>query len=512
LLGTDGNPLDPVTDISDTGSEADTQDDGTIITVDNPADEGTGDDPTVLNLPLVPSPLSVSGTVFLDTNRDGVLDANDDPTAGAGYTVNLLDEDGNIVDTAVADANGFYEISGFPVGTYTVQFVDPDGVVAGESEAFTLNLANPTQTDVDFPIVLGAGESISSLTITKVVANRITDVRIGDLVPYRIEVANSDPILVGPATVVDRLPAGLVYIPGTAQIDGVDASPVEAGPQLTFAELFVPANGSVVITLSARVGPTAPTGNLTNTATLLDGTTGEMIDDPAEAVVRRVPEHVFDCSDVIGTVFDDVNRNGYQDGPYRDAGVTDQSYAGGKGKLSPVPESGDVAGEPGLAGVRVATVNGTLITTDAHGRFHVPCAELPSSIGTNFILKVDERSLPSGYRMTTENPRVVRLTAGKFAKMNFGATIGRVIDITLSGTAFVSGAQPTAKLEAAVRNLSRTLAREPSVVRLAYVAGNDAEVKQGRARMRAVEKMLKRMWRQNGTYKLTIEKTIKRRQ
>ena len=260
-----------------------------------------------------------------------------------------------------------------------------------------------------------------------------------------------------------------------------------------------------VITLSGRVGPNAPTGNLTN-RTFAVGPTGEPLSNTAEAIVRRVPEHVFDCSDVIGKVFDDRNGNGYQDG-LDGAAVSDQSYVSGKYDLPP----DEAVAEPGLAGVRIATVNGTLITTDDFGRFHVPCAELPSSIGTNFILKVDERSLPSGYRMTSENPRVVRLTAGKFAKMNFGASLSRVIDITLSGTAFARGAEPTAKLADAVRNLSRTLRSEPSVVRLSYVASTQEEIRMGRARMRAVEQLLRRAWRRHGTYKLTIEKTIQTR-
>ncbi|WP_163269644.1 hypothetical protein [Chelativorans alearense] len=105
----------------------------------------------------------------------------------------------------------------------------------------------------------------------------------------------------------------------------------------------------------------------------------------------------FGCSDVIGTVFDDRNGNGYQD-----------------------------AGEQGLPGVRLATVRGWLVTTDAHGRFHVVCAnEEAGRIGSAFIMKLDARTLPTGYRLTTENPRAVRLTAAKTAKLNFGASIGR---------------------------------------------------------------------------------------
>ncbi len=50
LVGIDGTPL-TVDDTSDTGSEPDANDDGTIVAIDNPASVGTGDDPTVINLP-----------------------------------------------------------------------------------------------------------------------------------------------------------------------------------------------------------------------------------------------------------------------------------------------------------------------------------------------------------------------------------------------------------------------------------------------------------------------------
>ena len=51
--------------------------------------------------------------------------------------------------------------------------------------------------------------------------------------------------------------------------------------------------------------------------------------------------------------------------------------------------------EKGLPGVRLATVNGELITTE--GRYSVPCAMIPdAAIGSNFILKLDTRTLPTG--------------------------------------------------------------------------------------------------------------------
>ncbi|WP_309085984.1 hypothetical protein [Chelativorans sp.] len=117
----------------------------------------------------------------------------------------------------------------------------------------------------------------------------------------------------------------------------------------------------------------------------------------APALPAGAAAQSFECAEVIGKVFNDRNGNGLQD-----------------------------RGEKGLPGVRVATPKGWLIITDEHGRFHVACADMPEgSLGSNFIMKVDTRSLPTGYRLTTENPSMVRLTAGRMAKLNFGAAVPR---------------------------------------------------------------------------------------
>ncbi|MGE8473017.1 MAG: hypothetical protein ACN6QC_17325, partial [Paraburkholderia hospita] len=97
-------------------------------------------------------------------------------------------------------------------------------------------------------------------------------------------------------------------------------------------------------------------------------------------------------------------------------------------------------GEPGLANVRIATVNGVLATTDAEGRYHIACAAIPKEgTGSNLVLKLDERTLPSGYRTTSENPAAERATRGKVLKINFGATVHRVVRLALQGAAFEDG-------------------------------------------------------------------------
>jgi hypothetical protein len=121
----------------------------------------------------------------------------------------------------------------------------------------------------------------------------------------------------------------------------------------------------------------------------------------ASATVRNVPDPTFDCTDVTGKVFDDANRNKLQDD-----------------------------GEKGLAGVRVVTTRGLAATTDAYGRFHITCAITPvEGRGSNFVLKLDDRTLPSGYRSSTDEVLVQRATRGKALEFNFGASIHRVIGL-----------------------------------------------------------------------------------
>lgn len=197
------------------------------------------------------------------------------------------------------------------------------------------------------------------------------------------------------------------------------------------------------------------------------------------ARVTILEEAVFDCSDVIGKVFDDKNRNGYQD-----------------------------EGEPGLPGVRLATVKGLLVTTDPHGRFSIACADIPDQdIGSNFIVKLDTRTLPTGYRVTTENPRKVRLTRGKIVKLNFGASITRLVSLDLNAQVFEKGSEALApKWRAGLAQLVAALKADTSTLRITY-AGEDGKL--AKARIRAVTREIERRWKEEGKpYRLSIETRI----
>ena len=80
--------------------------------------------------------------------------------------------------------------------------------------------------------------------------------------------------------------------------------------------------------------------------------------------------------------------------------------------------------EEGIPGVRLATVTGLLIETDAYGRYSIPDVDAGTTgIGQNFVLKVDPATLPQGARFTTENPYVLRIINASLNKINFGVNV-----------------------------------------------------------------------------------------
>ncbi|MCR4265850.1 choice-of-anchor D domain-containing protein [Nitratireductor sp. ZSWI3] len=327
--------------------------------------------------------------------------------------------------------------------------------------------------------VLALPAPVSDITVTKVANLRF--IRRGEQAPFTIKVTNNGASLASGITVIDTMPSGFRYVEGSATVDGTEATPEIVGRQIRFSNLSVPGNGGMLeIRLRLLALSSAGPGEHVNLASVI-GPDGEELSPSARAVVEIIVEPVFDCGDIIGKVFDDRNGNGYQD-----------------------------KGEPGLPGVRIATVKGWLITTDKYGRFHVACADLPDQrIGTNFIMKLDTRTLPTGYRLTTENPRVVRLTAGKMTELNFGASIGRVVRLDLRDEAFAPGKVELSTVWAAgVDQLIEVLAQQRSVLRLSYIdSSSDPEL--ATARIRHMKKLIADRWRQRKReYPLNIETRV----
>jgi uncharacterized repeat protein (TIGR01451 family) len=270
----------------------------------------------------VPGTATIGTRVWLDANRDGVINPSED---GIGnVTLNLYDTgpdgavgggDDVLVDSATSDTNGFYTFTGLAAGSY---YVDVVGATLPPGLAPTVGTTDPTGVIqlADGQVYTGAnfgyGSAAGSL--------------LGDSVFYD---ANGDGF----------------QDPGEAGIGGVAVT--VTGPSGTFNVVTDPGG----LWLVAGLAP----GNYTvtvNTATLPPGYNTTPTNGPASRVFVLAAGSDFLRADfgfnapagvtgTIGdTVFFDTNGNGVQNG-----------------------------GEPGIAGVTVRLLNagGAVVATTSTG-------------------------------------------------------------------------------------------------------------------------------------------------
>ncbi|GGX41224.1 hypothetical protein GCM10007385_05930 [Tateyamaria omphalii] len=526
FAATGNDPLGlPVTDNSDDGDDTD----GNVL-----------DDPTLVPITAVPTvvltktanvPTRVSGSVFevLFTiaveNTGNVTQADlvltDDMTVFVTPSTLVNVGAPTASGFATGGANGAFDgqsdtntlsagTSLAPGETGTVTIVVQYDTAAGSPSG--TNTASLTSDRIAAAVTASAAVASSEPTSDIVATKRATNSGIlqrGSVVTFELTFENRNTTAESGLTFVDQLPPGLLFLPGSATFNGASTpEPVMNGRSVTWPGQTLAPSEVVMIRLSARL--TGGPGEYINSAYAL-GPTGARVSNTATAAIRVTPEAVFDCGDIIGKVFDDVNGDGYQDPPEalkRSA----NSYAVQRAleKLTPAEIKAD-GGEPGLPGVKLVTPRGDIITTDKYGRFNVPCALLPDgSIGSNFQLKLDDRTLPTGYRVTTENPRVIRVTAGKLAELNFGARLGNLVEIDLTAAAF-AGNGPNAALIKGLQALVEQIRQEPSAIQLRYYRA-DESVETARARLRTAEEALRKAWRGRGTYRLDVDRSVRRLQ
>ena len=229
------------------------------------------------------------------------------------------------------------------------------------------------------------------------------------------------------------------------------------------------------------IGAGVTEGEFVNRALARSSLTGASMSEEAEATVRLVPDPTFDCTDVTGKVFDDANRNGFQDGD-----------------------------ETGLPGVRLVTARGLAATTDNDGRYHITCAIVPNEYrGSEFVIKLDDRTLPSGFRASTRPVQVQRATRGKALKINFGASIHRVVGLDIADPIFEPGSvEMRPQWRPRIKVLLRELATAPATLRLSYVADVEEESLVER-RLEALKSEVLAAWEEkNCCYKLVVESEI----
>lgn len=476
-------------------------------------------DPTIFNNNI---PIALCGTPSVAADKLVTAGPTAQPGGSHDITYSLIAENSGtsrvdnvsiVDDLDAAFGVGNYTITNTSLGVVPAGFgasIEPtfDGsantsvltaggsLEAGETAEVILelnvNIPVGTQTNV---ITVGGDHSLSglplptddasiSITITGsgaangVLVSKTTPVDsapLGARIPYTITFENTGGSPVIGADLIDRLPPGFTYVQNSAEIDGVSVEPVIAQPDLVWSGRDIAPGATTTIRLLTTLGAGVVGTEFTNYAFARNPADGSLLSNQAEATVRLEIESVFQCSHIIGRVFDDLDKDGYHD-----------------------------IGEPGLGGVRLATVNGLLITTDQFGRYHIACDAIPDDrIGSNYILKLDSRTLPTGYRVTSENPRVVRLTRGKLSKINFAASNLRRIVLALDSNSFRS--QDVSLKPEAIQDIARILPileEERAVLVLRY---NDTDSLE-KDRKEAVKDLIGSAWKsRKRPHRLIIE-------
>ena len=326
-----------------------------------------------------------------------------------------------------------------PAGTYSVAYRICEAL-------------NPGNCDTANAIVDVVGDPMA-LRLSKRAQQR--RVKIGDLVRYTLTAENTTSVDAIATTLVDTIPAGFVYVDDSLSVDdGDDAGQLIGTRPLSIAGLDIAAGQQATITYYLRVGAGAGPGIHTNRAIVQDGA-GLPVSNEATADVEVAGDPLLEDALIAGTVFDDRNGNGIQD-----------------------------RGERGIPGVRIASVEGLTVETDAFGRYHLVGIDAGAfSRGRLFILKVDPSTLPGGTTFTTENPRVRRITPGLPARFDFGVKLPEgaigggeaLVDIELGEVLFD---RDSARIPAASKEMLDRLAatvREHGGGRLTIVAHADEE-------------------------------------
>jgi uncharacterized repeat protein (TIGR01451 family) len=318
---------------------------------------------------------------------------DDDPTAGRDWIVaqpedQIAEDDENPQTTGedgeyaydVIDGDYYFDITsdGYDYPSTKTSFPSDRTIVTGsKAEVFTVS---GEIIEMDQPMDF---EGSSLLIVTKD-ANK-KEVSIGDVITYTVYIENTGSSDVDNIHLKDDLAGGLKYLPDTAQLDGASISNPTGTTTKTFDIGTVSANSSVTLKYQVVVGSGVTFGEYENSAWCAFSN-GRTISNISKEKVTVVPDVLFDLGTVIGKVFLDRNQDGIQNEE-----------------------------EPGLSDVRIVTEDGTVITTDQHGKYH-----LSSILPGRHILRADETTLPEDSYFTTDKAKVVDVTAGTLNKVNFG--------------------------------------------------------------------------------------------
>jgi len=230
------------------------------------------------------------------------------------------------------------------------------------------------------------------------------DVVVGDIVTYTVTIQNPTAGDVTAVYIEDKIPAGFKYLKGKAILDGTQITDPTGNRPLTFNIGTVSSGQTRVLKYQLVVGSGVTFGKYKNIAfaKYADGT---VISNTASETVKVIMDPLFDLGTVIGKVFWDWDENGLQ-------AASSTPHA-----ANVEPEAWSLKREAGIPNVRIVMEDGTVITTDKDGKYHVP-----GVIPGRHAFRLDEYSLPEDAYLTTRKVVIENVRPGLTSKVNFGVS------------------------------------------------------------------------------------------
>ena len=215
----------------------------------------------------------------------------------------------------------------------------PDGARA--VNVFTVSSSELTTPVPSNPVVNGVFRS-GNLTLVKTSSPAV--VAYGQTITYTFTVTNRSATgALDTIRVQDTLPAGLEYVQGSSLLNGTEIVPAVDGRTYTWLIPGLAPGASAVITFDAVVTPDAGTQIRNSAVATAVSNNGETKTPPSSAV-NTIDPLIFgrNTADLVGYVFQDVNRNGIYD------------------RAVDLP----------VLNARVILASGRTALTDAQGRYH----------------------------------------------------------------------------------------------------------------------------------------------
>ncbi|MGY0558655.1 DUF7507 domain-containing protein [Lysobacter sp. A421] len=413
-----GSPIENPQDVSVTviaqpeHGEVVVNPDGTITYTPVPGYSGT--DTYQYEICEAANPSNCAIATVTITILPNVVEAIDDAeTTKSGTPVKIMVPGNDTSIGAPLDPGSVTQVSPPSHGSITI---NPDGSIsyvptpgfAGE-DSFVYRICDAsTPTPVcDEATVTITVTGEASLRLSK--AASVREVKIGDLVRYTLNVENTGVVDVANAMVLDTAPAGFSYVEGSLTVaDGDNAGTVVGQSPLRFEGLDIAIGQRATLVYLMRVGAGVRPGSHINQAQAYSGDGEQPLSNIATAEVALTADAVLDDSLLLGTVFDDRDGDGWQDGAaltklHVQGGFSPAAYIAGSTTVDrgqgPVAEPD--ASSPMLHGIRVGEISGRGSLADPVDSHRVVISQ-----------RLDKLSFTNDFVMTSAQGVTVRMDAG----------------------------------------------------------------------------------------------------